>query len=122
MFAKATAKPKKTASGNTSNTRSIADEAIAALSDEGEDDSEMPDIKPDPEAGRARKDRQAELHRMMDDESDEEAASKSETPAQEAAEEEALPRLALLLASSFLSCSSSCSSGSLLIRLYVSTM
>ncbi|KAK6088453.1 DNA polymerase delta subunit 3 [Seiridium cupressi] len=87
MFAKAAAKPKKTASRPTSNTPSATDTPSPALSDEGEDDSEMPDVKPDVAAGQARKSRRDELRRMME-ESDEETESKPQTPTEEPEEEE----------------------------------
>jgi DNA polymerase delta subunit 3 len=87
MFAKAAAKPKRPSSITASNTPSVADTPSPALSDEGEDDSEMLDVKTDPAAGQARKNRQDELRRMME-ESDEETESKPETPADEPMEEE----------------------------------
>ncbi|ETS75843.1 hypothetical protein PFICI_12787 [Pestalotiopsis fici W106-1] len=87
MFAKAAAKPKKPAPRTTSNTPSVIDTPSPALSDEGEDDSEMPDVKPDPVAAQARKSRQNELRKMME-ESDEEIEPKAETPAEEPEEEE----------------------------------
>lgn len=85
MFAKAAAKPKKPAVRTTSNTPQVVDSP--ALSDEGEDDSEMPDFKPDSVATQARKSRQDELRRMME-ESDDEVESKPATPAEEPLEEE----------------------------------
>ncbi|KAI1850177.1 hypothetical protein JX265_013456 [Neoarthrinium moseri] len=88
MFAKAAAKPRAPASKTTSTTSSAAAEASAALSDEGEDDSEMPDVKPDPEAGKARKSRQAELRRMMEESEDEEPESKPDTPVEDSMEGE----------------------------------
>jgi DNA polymerase delta subunit 3 len=90
MFAKAAAKPKKPASRTTSNTPPVVDTPSPALSDDGEDDSEMPDVKPDPVAAQARKSRQNELRKMMED-SDEEIDSKPETPAEEPEEQEETP-------------------------------
>ncbi|KAF2993911.1 hypothetical protein E8E14_001277 [Neopestalotiopsis sp. 37M] len=90
MFAKAAAKPKKPASRTTSNTPPVVDTPSPALSDDGEDDSEMPDVKPDPVAAQARKSRQNELRKMME-ESDEEIDSKPETPAEEPEEQEDTP-------------------------------
>lgn len=87
MFAKAAAKPKKPAARTTSNTPPVVDTPSPALSDDGEDDSEMPDFVPDPKATQARKSRQDELRRMME-ESDEEVESKPATPAEEPVEEE----------------------------------
>lgn len=83
MFAKQAAKPKKPAT--------VKKEPEPALSDEGEDDSEMQDVKPDHEAGKARKDRQAALRAMMDEESDDEVQEKAESPAEEPMEEEPPP-------------------------------
>ncbi|KAI0127164.1 DNA polymerase subunit Cdc27 [Xylariales sp. AK1849] len=89
MFAKAAANPKKPAAKPTSETPSAPESP--ALSDEGEDDSEMLDVKPDTtEAGKARKTRQAELRRMMD-ESDEEPEAKVDSPVEELIEEEPSP-------------------------------
>lgn len=87
MFAKAAAKPKKPAP----KAAPAAEAAGPALSDEGEDDSEMPDVKPDPEAGKARKSRQAELRRMMEESDDEEPEPKAESPAEEPMDEEPPP-------------------------------
>jgi DNA polymerase delta subunit 3 len=91
MFAKAAAKPKKPASSAASNTPSAAEDATPVLSDEGEDDSEMPDVKPDPEAGKARKNRQAELRRMMEESDDEEPEPEEEAPVDEPMEDEPGP-------------------------------
>ncbi|KAH8681762.1 DNA polymerase subunit Cdc27 [Xylariales sp. PMI_506] len=89
MFAKAAAKPKKPANELKSNTASVPDEPGPVLSDEGEDDdSEMPEAKPDPEAINARKNRQAELRKMME-ESDEE--EEPEVKAEEAFHEDEPP-------------------------------
>lgn len=87
MFAKAAAKPKKPAARTTSNTPPVVDTPSPALSDDGEDDSEMPDFKPDSVATQARKSRQDELRRMME-ESDDEVESKPSTPAEEPVEED----------------------------------
>ncbi|OTB10032.1 hypothetical protein K445DRAFT_323425 [Daldinia sp. EC12] len=94
MFAKAAAKPKKSAaqtvgSGASSAAASAAEEdQKMALSDDGEDDVvPMPEVKQESESARQlRKNRQAELHRMME-ESDEEE-EKAESPVDEPMEEE----------------------------------
>lgn len=87
MFAKASAKPKKPTSTTNSKTSSVADTPSPALSDDGEDDSEMLDVKPDPAASKARKSRQDDLRRMME-ESDDDTESKAESPAEESVEGE----------------------------------
>ncbi|KAK8052593.1 hypothetical protein PG993_003978 [Apiospora rasikravindrae] len=86
MFAKAASKPKK------------PEEAPApALSDEGEDDDEpMPEAAKQKveEDGKSRRDRQAELRRMMDEsdgEEEEESKSKPESPAEEPMDEDTEP-------------------------------
>ncbi|KAK7996393.1 optic atrophy 3-like protein [Apiospora arundinis] len=89
MFAKQASKPKKPAA-------KPKEEAPApALSDEGEDDSEaMPEAKQAAEEdGKSRRDRQAELRRMMDESDDEEEESKSEpeSPADEPMDEDPAP-------------------------------
>ncbi|KAI0005278.1 DNA polymerase subunit Cdc27 [Xylariaceae sp. FL0662B] len=98
MFAKAAAKPKKPAvkaagSGVSSAADSAAEEDTKmAMSDDGEDDLE-PTPEPRQEdnvARQSRKDRQAELRRMMD-ESDDEKPENPETPAEEPVEEESPP-------------------------------
>ncbi|KAI1740194.1 DNA polymerase subunit Cdc27 [Xylaria scruposa] len=95
MFAKAAAKPKKPAAkASDSATASGAEDnkATGALSDDGEDDAEpMADVKrEDSEARQARKDRQAELRRMME-ESDEEEPEKAESPEEDPMDEEPTP-------------------------------
>ncbi|RYP51689.1 hypothetical protein DL769_010778 [Monosporascus sp. CRB-8-3] len=98
MFAKAASKAKKPAATATppgSKTSSTAasgaeDEASMALSDDGEDDTEpTPDVKhEDNSARQTRRDRQAELRRMMEESDEEEAESKPHSPAEEPVEEE----------------------------------
>ncbi|KAI0101500.1 DNA polymerase subunit Cdc27 [Nemania sp. FL0031] len=88
MFAKAAAKPKKPAtkaseSPATSAAASGAEDnqATGAMSDDGEDDAEpepMADVtREDSSARQARKDRQAELRRMMEESDEEEEAAES---------------------------------------------
>ncbi|RYP37056.1 hypothetical protein DL767_003119 [Monosporascus sp. MG133] len=98
MFAKAASKAKRpavTATPTGSKTSSTAasgaeDEASMALSDDGEDDTEpRPDVKQeDSSARQTRRDRQAELRRMMEESDEEEAESKPHSPAEEPVEEE----------------------------------
>ncbi|RYP53326.1 hypothetical protein DL768_001683 [Monosporascus sp. mg162] len=98
MFAKAASKAKKpalTAMPTGSKTSSTAasgaeDEASMALSDDGEDDTEpTSDVKQeDSSARQTRRDRQAELRRMMEESDEEEAESNSHSPAEEPMEEE----------------------------------
>ncbi|KAI0837841.1 DNA polymerase subunit Cdc27 [Hypoxylon sp. FL0890] len=98
MFAKQAAKPKKpaakaTGSGTSSAAASAAEEdQKMAMSDDGEDDAApMPEPKDESASARqSRKDRQAELRRMME-ESDEEESEKPESPAEEPMEEEPPP-------------------------------
>ncbi|KAI1653538.1 DNA polymerase subunit Cdc27 [Daldinia decipiens] len=83
MFAKAAAKPKKTAASAAEEDQKMA------LSDDGEDDVvPMPEVKQESESARQlRKNRQAELRRMME-ESEEEEDEKAESPTEEPMEEE----------------------------------
>lgn len=85
MFAKAASKPKKPVAEKK-------EEASPALSDEGEDDDSeaVPEVKQTTETGRARKDRQAELRRMMEESDDEEPAA-AKTPVEEDPMEEDAP-------------------------------
>ncbi|KAK8104914.1 hypothetical protein PG999_008273 [Apiospora kogelbergensis] len=92
MFAKQASKPKKPAAPKPK------EEAPApALSDEGEDDDEpMPEAKQAAEEdGKSRRDRQAELRRMMDEsdgeEDGEESKSRPESPADEPMDEDPAP-------------------------------
>ncbi|KAI5923585.1 DNA polymerase subunit Cdc27 [Camillea tinctor] len=89
MFAKAAAKPKKPAAAKP------AEEKSAALSDDGEDDDAEPmtgvkqEDKEDSNARQSRKDRQAELERMMDEEDEEDDEDeKADSPAEEPMEED----------------------------------
>ncbi|KAI1075749.1 DNA polymerase subunit Cdc27 [Whalleya microplaca] len=90
MFAKAAAKPKKPAA------KPVEEDTKMALSDDGEDDDPEPAPEPKHEddnvARRSRKDRQAELRRMMDEsDEEEEEPEKPETPAEEPMEEDEPP-------------------------------
>ncbi|KAI0508688.1 DNA polymerase subunit Cdc27 [Xylaria bambusicola] len=84
MFAKAAAKPKKPAPPKVA---AEDNQATGALSDDGEDDAEpmsgvkSEDNKESSSARQARKDRQAELQRMME-ESDEEEEEEAEAEAE----------------------------------------
>ncbi|GAP91887.1 putative DNA polymerase delta subunit 3 [Rosellinia necatrix] len=86
MFAKAAAKPKKPAAKPAAPSPAEDKKGTGAMSDDGEDDTEpMADVKREESSARqARKDRQAELHRMME-ESDEEEEEEEEE-AEEAAD------------------------------------
>ncbi|KAI1134796.1 DNA polymerase subunit Cdc27 [Hypoxylon sp. FL0543] len=98
MFAKAAAKPKKpaakaTGSGASSAAATPAEEdQKMAMSDDGEDDAVPISESKDESASarQSRKDRQAELRRMME-ESDEEESEKPESPAEEPMEEDPPP-------------------------------
>ncbi|KAI0844395.1 DNA polymerase subunit Cdc27 [Daldinia vernicosa] len=87
MFAKAAAKPKKPAAKAAASA--AEEDQKMALSDDGEDDVvPMPEVKQESESARQlRKNRQAELRRMMD-ESEEEEEEKAESPAEEPMEED----------------------------------
>ncbi|KAF3066569.1 DNA polymerase delta subunit 3 [Daldinia childiae] len=87
MFAKAAAKPKKPAAKAV--VSAAEEDQKMALSDDGEDDVvPMPEVKQESESARQlRKNRQAELRRMMD-ESEEEEEEKAESPTEEPMEEE----------------------------------
>ncbi|KAI1383681.1 DNA polymerase subunit Cdc27 [Hypoxylon trugodes] len=86
MFAKAAAKPKKPAAKPAAE-----EDQKMALSDDGEDDAEpMPEAKESASARQSRKDRQAELRRMMEESEDEEP-EKEDSPAEEPEEEEPPP-------------------------------
>ncbi|KAI3320149.1 hypothetical protein HD806DRAFT_248556 [Xylariaceae sp. AK1471] len=93
MFAKQAAKPKKPAAkASESPATSAVASGAEAMSDDGEDDAEpMADVKQEDSGARqARRDRQAELRRMMA-ESDEEEPEKAESPAEEDPMEEEQP-------------------------------
>lgn len=86
-FAKAASIPKK-------EKKPVAEDTSMQLSDDGEDDS-APAPEPMREseaAGKSRKDRQAELRRMMEEDSeDEEEPEKEDTPMEEPEEEAPAP-------------------------------
>ncbi|KXX77115.1 DNA polymerase delta subunit 3 [Madurella mycetomatis] len=95
-FSKATTKVKKEAGTSQPATPSGDDSSVQPMSDDGEDDSEMPQPKPRVVSGsKSRKQREEELRRMMeedddDDDDDEEEASEQaeEEPPEEPMEEE----------------------------------
>ncbi|ROW09528.1 hypothetical protein VMCG_02340 [Cytospora schulzeri] len=82
-FAKAASMPKK-------EKKPVAEDTSMQLSDDGEDDSApLPEPKKESEAaGKSRKDRQAELRRMMEEDSEEEEPEKEDTPMEEPEEPE----------------------------------
>ncbi|KAI1272969.1 DNA polymerase subunit Cdc27 [Xylaria sp. FL0933] len=86
MFAKAAAKPKNpvtkaadSSATSTANSGAEDSQATGAMSDDGEDDADpIPGVKnEDSNARQARKDRQAELRRMMEESDEEEEAEKT---------------------------------------------
>lgn len=86
MFAKAAAKPKKQAAAKASSTAED-DKNAGTMSDDGEDDTEpMAGVKQEDSGARqARKDRQTELRRMMEEsDEDEDEAEKAEDSPDEA--------------------------------------
>ncbi|KAL2023977.1 hypothetical protein VTK56DRAFT_212 [Thermocarpiscus australiensis] len=89
-FSKATTKVKKEADKSLSATPSGDDLSAQPMSDDGEDDSEMPQPKPRSTSGlKSRKQREEELRRMMEDDDDEEEVSETaDTPAEEPVEDE----------------------------------
>ncbi|KAI0456434.1 DNA polymerase subunit Cdc27 [Xylaria acuta] len=106
MFAKAAAKPKKPATKASDSAATPAaaggvedNQATGALSDDGEDDAEpMAGVKhEDSGARQARKDRQAELRRMMEesdeeeDEEEEESEEAAKSPEEDPMDEEPPP-------------------------------
>ncbi|KAI0538051.1 DNA polymerase subunit Cdc27 [Xylaria digitata] len=101
MFAKAAMKPKKpvtkaTDSPTTSATASGAEDPqnSGAMSDDGEDDTQpMAEVKhEDVNARQARKDRQAELRRMMEESDEEEGSEKTaDNPEDDPMDEEPPP-------------------------------
>ncbi|KAI0867419.1 DNA polymerase subunit Cdc27 [Hypoxylon argillaceum] len=91
MFARAAAKPKKPA---TKASESPTTSAPGAMSDDGEDDAEpMEGVKQeDGSARQARKDRQAELRRMMEESDEEEEPEKApDSPEDDPMDEEPAP-------------------------------
>ncbi|KAI1198662.1 DNA polymerase subunit Cdc27 [Nemania serpens] len=100
MFAKAAAKPKKpvTKASEPPTARAAAsrgknNQASGTMSDDGEDDTEpMVEVKEeDSTARQARKDRQAELHRMMEESDEEEPEEAAESQEEDPMEEELPP-------------------------------
>jgi DNA polymerase delta subunit 3 len=86
------AKPKKEAEVTSPAALSSGDASVQPMSDDGEDDEEMPQPKPRSASGfKSKKQREEELRRMMeedDEEEEEEASDKAETPAEEPMDEE----------------------------------
>ncbi|KAI1113415.1 DNA polymerase subunit Cdc27 [Nemania sp. NC0429] len=99
MFAKAAAKPKKPVAKASEPPTSAAaggakdNPATGTMSDDGEDDAEtVVKVKQeDSTARQARKDRQAELHRMMEDSDEEEPEEAAESQEEGDPMEEDLP-------------------------------
>ncbi|KAF2972828.1 hypothetical protein GQX73_g707 [Xylaria multiplex] len=101
MFAKATMKPKKPATKATDSPTTSASASGAednknsgAMSDDGEDDTQpVVDVKhEDGNARQARRDRQAELRRMMEESDEEEGSEKSvDNPEDDPMDEEPPP-------------------------------
>ncbi|GAB1319052.1 CDC27 protein [Madurella fahalii] len=91
-FSKATNKVKKEPGTSQPPTPGGDESSVQPMSDDGEDDSEMPQPKPRVASGsKSRKQREEELRRMMeeDDDDEEEASEKAEEePAEEPMEEE----------------------------------
>ncbi|KAL2263296.1 hypothetical protein VTK26DRAFT_7416 [Humicola hyalothermophila] len=90
-FSRASAKPKTATKTSQPATPSGDDNStMPALSDDGEDDEELPQPKPRQASGKSRKQREEELKRMMeeDDDDEEESSEKVETPQEEPMEDE----------------------------------
>jgi hypothetical protein len=84
-------KPKKEAETPQLATPSGEDPAVQPLSDDGEEEEELPQPKPRSVSGlKSKKQREEELRKMMeeDDEEEEEVSEKEETPEDEPMEEE----------------------------------
>jgi DNA polymerase delta subunit 3 len=95
-FSKAAAKPakaKKAAESPKSATPSGEDSSMQPMSDDGEDDEELPQPKPRSASGfKSKKQREEDLRRMMEeDEQEEEASENPETPPEEEPMEEEEP-------------------------------
>ncbi|KAI1185306.1 DNA polymerase subunit Cdc27 [Nemania serpens] len=95
MFAKAAAKPKKpvTKASEPAASRAEDNQATETMSDDGDDDTEpMAEVKQENSAARqARKDRQAELHRMMEESDEEEPEEDAESHEEDLMEDEPPP-------------------------------
>ena len=90
-FAKAASKPKKEKPSQPAAPSAAEDSSMQVLSDDGEDDSApMPEPKESDAARKSRKDRQEELRRMMEEDSEEEP-EKEDTPMEEPEEETPVP-------------------------------
>jgi DNA polymerase delta subunit 3 len=90
-FSKAATKPAKVKKEEASTTPSSEDSSVQPMSDDGEDDEELPQPKPRSGSGfKSKRQREDELRRMMEEEEEEEeeASEKAETPEEEPMEEE----------------------------------
>ncbi|KAJ4415127.1 hypothetical protein N0V85_002846 [Neurospora sp. IMI 360204] len=86
-FSKAASLPKKAKTSEKSTP--AAEDTPVALSDDGEDDDDVPLPKPGAASSRkSRKEREEELRRMMEDDEDEDMEEKADSPAPEEEEEE----------------------------------
>ena len=93
-FGKAAAKPKKTDSQPATPVTADADTSMQAMSDDGEDDSEVVPKPKTEDLGpkQSRKEREEALRRMMDDEDEEEEPEeKADSPMEEPVEEPPAP-------------------------------
>ncbi|KAL2157485.1 hypothetical protein VTH06DRAFT_6036 [Thermothelomyces fergusii] len=91
-FSKATAKAakvKKEADTPQTTAPDNEEPSVQPLSDDGEDDDELPQPKPrSASAFKTKKQREEELRRMMEEDDEEEASGKAETPEEKPVEEE----------------------------------
>ncbi|KAK4150810.1 hypothetical protein C8A00DRAFT_17710 [Chaetomidium leptoderma] len=91
-FSKAATKPtkvKKEAETSQPATPSDEDPGMQPMSDDGEDDDELPQPKPRSTSGfKSKKQREDELRQMMDEDGEEETPEKAESPEEEVMEEE----------------------------------
>ncbi|KAK4238645.1 DNA polymerase subunit Cdc27 [Achaetomium macrosporum] len=87
-----TTKTKKEADSSQPATPSVEDSSIQPLSDDGEDEEELPQPKPRSVSGvKSRKQREEELRKMMEEEDDDEEVSENEEIAEDEPMEEEPP-------------------------------
>ena len=92
-FSKAATKPTKVKKEAEATTPSSEDSSMQPLSDDGEDDEDLPQPKPRAGSGfKTKRQREEDLRRMMEeDDEEEEVQEKEETPEEEPMEEEEPP-------------------------------
>ena len=86
-FAKAASKPKKASTPQPTAASAADDSPMQELSDDGEDDTVAEPKIEDDTAHKSRKDRQEQLKRMMEEDSEDEEPDKEDTPMEEPEED-----------------------------------